>query len=112
MARNYGQWHVFSSAIKATAQYGPVGPVVIVGITAATIVSSTQKEIKIVLGFLCFLIIIVAGFGFYSLDAAKKMNQAARLDVERIAAEGQNLKDRLRDNTRQKTRARTLRSPN
>jgi hypothetical protein len=112
MARDHGQWHVLSSAIKATAKYGPVGPVVIVGITAATIVSSTQKDVDIVLGFLCFLIVVITGFGFYSLDAAKTMNQAAQLDVERISAEGQNLKSRLRNNMRQKPRARTLRNPN
>jgi len=106
MARHHAQWQVVSSAIKATEKYGPLGPVVVVGITAATIVCSTQKDIKIVLGFLFFLTVIIAGFGFYSLDAVKKINQAARLDVERISAEGQNLKSRLREKLRQKTPGR------
>jgi hypothetical protein len=83
-----------------------------VGITAATIVSSTQNDIKIVVGFLFFLIIVIACFGLYSLDAAKKTNQAAQLDLERVSAEGQNLKSRLRDETQQRTRARKPRRPN
>jgi hypothetical protein len=112
MARDCGHGQVFSSAIKATAKYGPVGPVVIVGITAATIVSSTQNDIKIVVGFLFFRIIVIAGFGLYSLDAAKKTNQAAQLDLERVPAKGQNLKSRLRDETQQRTRARKPRRPN